>query len=52
MADPSHEEHDYFLDVYGDEYDPTSFDVEMVNMRLQNIKRKLARSHARAKQRS
>lgn len=44
IIDPSHEEHGYYIDVYGDEFDPGYFDIDEVNERLYNTKRKLLRS--------
>lgn len=52
IADPSREEYDYFIDVYGDEFEPTYFDIDGVNQRLQKIQRKIARSRSNAKRRS
>lgn len=47
IADPSHEEYDYYIDVYGDEFDPGHFDIDEINKRLGKIKRKILRSKAR-----
>ncbi|MCH9052142.1 MAG: hypothetical protein IIA72_13860 [Proteobacteria bacterium] len=41
IANPSHEEYDYYVYVYGDEFDPDYFDFDEVNKRLEKIKRKL-----------
>jgi hypothetical protein len=34
MKDPSHEEHESFLEWVGGEFDPEAFDLDMVNRRL------------------
>ena len=47
IANPSHEEYEYYIDVHGDEFDPGYFDINEVNKRLQKIKNKLRRSKAR-----
>ena len=49
LADPRHEDYGYFLDVYGDEFDPAWFDKDAVNQQLQKIKQKLVRGQKRAK---
>lgn len=38
LADPDHPEHPEMLEWYGDEFDPTAFDLARVNQRLQRIK--------------
>ena len=47
IANPSHEEYEYYIDVHGDEFDPGYFDINEVNKRLQKIKNKLRQSKAR-----
>ena len=48
ITDPSHEEHEYYVDVYGEGFDPGHFDLNEVNKRLCRTKRKLLRLQARA----
>ena len=38
MNDPNHEEHDSYLEWWGGQFDPESFDLEEVNLNLQKIK--------------
>ena len=38
IADPTHEEHDQFLEWVGGSFDPTRFDLESVNENLTEIK--------------
>lgn len=38
ITDPSHEEHDEFLEWIGDDFDPEEFDLEYVNAALKSIK--------------
>jgi hypothetical protein len=38
IADPSHEEHDHFLEWAGGSFDPTRFDLDSVNENLAEIK--------------
>ena len=38
IADPTHEEHDQFLEWVGGSFDPTRFDLESVNGNLAEIK--------------
>ena len=47
-VDPLHEEHGYYTDVYGDEFDPGYFDIDEINERLNKTKRKLPRSRPKA----
>ena len=38
MRDPNHAEHEFYLDWYGDDFDPEEFDIEGVNKVLERIK--------------
>jgi hypothetical protein len=38
ISDPSHEEHDEYLEWIGGEFDPEEFDVDLVNQRLKRIR--------------
>jgi hypothetical protein len=38
IGDPSHEEHDDFLEWCGGSFDPTAFDIALTNQRLSQIK--------------
>ena len=44
IDDPHHPEYEYFVDVFGDEFDATRFDMDVINRGLQRIKRKIVRS--------
>ena len=52
LADPSHEEYEYYINGYGDYFDPTNFDLDGINKRLQKIKRKLVRAQSGSKRKS
>jgi Plasmid pRiA4b ORF-3-like protein len=38
ISDPSHEEHDEYVEWIGGEFDPEEFDVDLVNQRLKRIR--------------
>lgn len=38
MRDPNHEEHDSYVEWWGDDFNPEEFDIEVVNRALQRIK--------------
>jgi hypothetical protein len=44
VSDPDHNEHDYYVDVYGDKIDPEWFDLGSINQDLELIRKKIARS--------
>ena len=49
IADHSHEERAYYLEVYGDEFDPVYFSLEKINDRLNKIRKMLARSYLKSR---
>ncbi len=40
IADPSHEDHEHYLDWIGGDFDPDAFDIEKVNVYLTNLARR------------
>lgn len=40
IADPSHEDHEHYLDWIGGDFDPGAFDIEKVNVTLANLARR------------
>ncbi|WP_429569131.1 hypothetical protein [Paraburkholderia sp. JPY419] len=37
MTDPTHEEHDHFLEWCGGSFDPAAFDLVLTNQRLSEV---------------
>ncbi len=37
LADPDHEDHEFYVDWLGDKFDPKAFNVAEVNERLEDI---------------
>ncbi|RMD71013.1 MAG: plasmid pRiA4b ORF-3 family protein [Gammaproteobacteria bacterium] len=46
MKDPAHEEHDTYVEWWGETFDPEAFDLDEVNRELQALKRKPVRRSA------
>lgn len=46
MADPTHEEHDSYLEWIGDEFDPEALDLEEINQALDALRRGMGRRPA------
>jgi len=38
LSDPNHEEHDYYLEWIGDEFDPEVFNLDVINVELRRVK--------------
>jgi hypothetical protein len=52
IADPSHEDHEHYLDWIGGDFDPGAFDIEKVNVTLTNLARRWRSPRSRRRSRS